>query len=439
KTMFNATPALEECPTQHRYIEGDHCELRPAMPVMETLQQNIGGLHSATDALVGLQHLFGSTATLIDRLVQGRISPVNVFLLGKPYSTNPRVMHSLQQDSGYWVHPHSTRQTTRQENDEVMDSRIEQTLQRVQGCLAGSGGRSLQRILLIDDGGRAIRMLHRPGFADIRHRFTCVEQTRCGTRNISDLDLQVPVINVAESWAKLHHESPLIAESVNRELTKQLRIMAEHGISAGNRALVIGYGSIGSAVACELRSCGYEVAVFETDQAKLQLARREGFTVRRDLQSALRSGGYIIGCTGTAIMTRADHKCIRAGSILISASSADAEFQGWELRKAGTCLGRPESWLSDDTSEQARHPCFSLYHVDAGQGGFHLVNGGFPVNFNGGVDPIPPAKIQLTRSLLYLGAVQASHTTESGLHNLDERGQRMIISQMPSAACDQAA
>ncbi len=73
------------------------------------------------------------------------------------------------------------------------------------------------------------------------------------------------------------------------------------------------------------------------------------------------------------------------------------------------------------------HPCFSLYGIDNQKGRFHLVNGGFPVNFTGGVDPIHPNQIQLTRSLLYLAAVQASWTAETGIVPLDDFCQQQLL------------
>ena len=66
------------------------------------------------------------------------------------------------------------------------------------------------------------------------------------------------------------------------------------------------------------------------------------------------------------------------------------------------------------------------------------MNGGFPVNFDGGVDTIPPEKIQLTRSLLFLGALQASQTREAGLHCLDDRNQHRLM-ELYTADCTESA
>jgi uncharacterized protein (UPF0254 family) len=424
--------------------------LCPRLPLLEQMVDALGGIHGSVGSFVGLQHLLGSTASLVRRIAADRIEARRVLLLGKPYSANPDVVRFLLSECHYWVHPWSTAQELRKDNDGEMDRRIVATFSVLRCVLRGRAGKAGHRVLLLDDGGRAIRMLHTRNFADIRDRFTCVEQTRCGIRNIEDLDLQVPVVNVAESWVKLEHESPLIAESVNEELSAQLAIMKTAGVRTGTRALIIGYGAIGRAVAAECRRQGRRVSVFDADSKRQSRALADGYGVHRRLRSALHDAELVIGCTGKPVLDRGDYEHIAAGAILVSASSADAEFRGWQLRQEAACLGRPESWprgtLVEPTgwrslarSNTHSHPCFSLFRVHWGARHFYLVNGGFPVNFNGGVDPICPEKIQLTRSLLYVGAVQASWTIDPGLHELDDHHQHMLMAAYGAATGSLAA
>jgi len=423
--------------------------LMPEMPVMSELHETLGDVHPSVGGFLGLQHLFGSTASLIHRIAKNRVAPGNVFLLGKPYSTNPRVANLLQNKLGYWVHPDSVDQPCDLENDGQMDQRICETLDRISVVIKRQGIYPPMRFLLIDDGGRAISQLHSPRFADIRHNFTCVEQTRCGTRTIADLNLEVPVINVAESWVKLEHESPMIAASVNRELSKKLEGLGRAGIPISNKALIIGYGAIGKAVAEEFACNGRDVAIYDNQPGRLAQAAKDGYRVIPDLRSGLNRGGVIIGCTGLPILDHDDYPEIGNRSLLISASSADVEFRAWNLRAGGECLGDPARWnrepqhLSHRTpdSEGRRwdHPCFSLYRIEGQGRSFYLVNGGFPVNFNGGVDPIKPSEIQLTRSLLYAGAVQASHASRSGLHDLDDNAQNLLMEAYSATQAVQVA
>jgi S-adenosylhomocysteine hydrolase len=400
--------------------------LCPRLPVLDFLHDEIGGLDESIRGLFGLQHLLGSTASLIDSLTKDQIEASDVFLLGKPYSTNKQVMRRLSVDRGYWVYPFSTMQPIDQANDDVMDRRIEAALSVCQKWMQQIPEDETSRVLLIDDGGRAIRLLHTPQYEDIAHRFTCVEQTRCGIRTIEDLELRVPVINVAESWVKLEHESPLIAESVKNELSKKLTAMEAAGIDTGDTALIIGYGAIGRTVSSELKRQGRQVAVYDHEESRLELANSDDYQIYRNLHKALGRGGLIVGCTGKPVLDCKDYNFIPNGSILVSTSSSDVEFRGWQLRVNAHSLGRPESWFTDTTIIDNDHPCFSLYRTKFGDRQFYLVNGGFPVNFNGDIDPIAPEYIQLTRGLLYLGAFQASNTQSPGLHELDDQLQHIL-------------
>ncbi len=97
-------------------------------PVLDELKQCHGEINASIAGFFGLQHLFGSTATLIREIVRHGISSSDVYLLGKPYSTNPRVAEALQNDLGYFVHPDSVDQPHHIENDQLMDDRIAEIL-----------------------------------------------------------------------------------------------------------------------------------------------------------------------------------------------------------------------------------------------------------------------------------------------------------------------
>ena len=399
-------------------------ELLPHMPVLDMLRRNVGSLDLSVIGLVGLQHLFGSTASLLNTLAGSSLQPGDVHVLGKPYSANPRVVEYLRNELGYWVHPDTVFQPNNYPNDELMDERISHMLDRIQMHWRSRRTSSRQRYVLIDDGGRAIRLLHTPQYQDIRSLFTCVEQTRCGIRTIEDLNLQVPVVNVAESWVKLEHESPLIAESVNEQLSRQIEILRRSGMEIGKHVSVVGYGAIGAAVSREMARTGFDVAVHDDNARRRIDARNDGYTLLETKGAVWDRGGIVIGCTGLPVLDQAEHGQIANGTLLISASSADVEFRAWQIRPLGRNLGIP---ASGSDCHRPDHPCFSLYEVEQEGRCFHLLNGGFPVNFNGGVDTIAPEKIQLTRSLLYLGAVQASRTGKPGLHDLDQDHQELLF------------
>jgi hypothetical protein len=397
--------------------------------MLDYLANRIGRMSDATKSLFCVQHIFGSTASLITQLAEG-LSPEGVFVLGKPYSTNALVLEFLRERCGYSIHPESFRQSLDEPGDKVLSGKIRWLLDECRQWLLRNDNAPRMRAVLIDDGGKAIRLLHEPEFDDVRHHFSCVEQTRRGIMELEGVDLEVPVVNVAESWVKLQHESPLIANSVLNELFKQLQLLKSSGIHVRREAMILGYGAIGRAVAVELRRQGqWNILVYDPEQAKVRAARDDGFRTVASLREALPGSGLVVGCTGKTSLVEADYEYIRPGAVLVSASSSDIEFESWKLRQRGTALGRLVGAQAppEEAASGVEHPCFSLYRVQWDDRHFYLANGGFPINFDGSIDPIEPGAIQLTRGLLYAGAVQASNEVEPGLHPLESHSQDLLL------------
>jgi len=392
--------------------------LRPAMPLLSATRTRYPVPRGALAGFVGVQHLFGSTHTLVHALTGGLVDPSRVFLLGKPYSTSLAATVRMRA-AGYRVHRGSAQLEEEGDFHSQSDRCILEMLAAIRRVLLRrEESASRARYLLIDDGGRAIAALHRPEFAGLLPRFTCVEQTRKGVRELEGTDLRVPVINVAESRAKLDYESPIIARSVLEHLD---RILCQGGLHGGKGSVVvIGFGSIGAAVAERLRGLGEEVVIADACPDRRRMARVAGYVVEEETTSALRRARIVVGCTGNEALQQEDYRHLRDGALLVSASSSDVEFQAWHLR----ALGRP---LPEMGRTRGKLPCHCVYRVPLGGKTIYLANGGFPINFDGSVDPIVPGEIQLTRSLLYAGGVQAMKEWRPGLHALDERAQEFII------------
>lgn len=421
--------------TPHRLRDAvDGHDLHPPLPALDHLRQRLGRLDRSVSTLIGVQHLMGTTASLFSALADERVTPEGVFLLGKPYSSSHAVVRSMQSTLRYFVHPGSTHYQGLREHHEEADEHIGSLLATALTRAAGIAG----RILLIDDGGRAIRMLHKPPFDASVHRFVCVEQTRRGIRELQSVSLRCPVINVAESRVKLVHESPIIATSVCEEMLVRLKALASAGMPISPHAAVLGFGAIGSAVARALREHGYHIVVFDPEPSKAARAQADGHRVVPTLRDALSAAQVIVGCTGYTSVGLHDYRFLQDNSVLVSASSSDIEFAAWHIRSLARISAGSHHIVDvfnlvhhrlDDRLlylGDTDHPCHFLHVAHLFGRRVFLLNGGFPINFTGTVDPIAPDRIQLTRALLYAAAVQASHTLEPGLWGVHEESQRLI-------------
>ncbi len=427
--------------TPHRVSE--YLETAPIpkkLPLVEILQQQFGTIHPAVKCAVFVQHLFASTAPLIQALAGDHIAPEGVFILGKPYSTNYATLLRLK-SHGFFVHPGSVHYEGGKEYHEEADQHINALLEKAILYFETVKTSPDQKILLVDDGGRAIRMLHQTRYAKWLPHFCFVEQTRRGIRELEGLDLNAPVMNVAESWAKLEFESPLIAESILTELNNTLRKVEEIRLLKSRKFLVIGFGAIGQAVAREVHEKGFEVGVFDIDASKIKNTDQQTYTIETDLIHALPKYNIILGCTGYQALDFNMYEHISNGSILVSCSSSDVEFSSWKLRSVASAISDKFRYNDDYNLVIERYgdqllylgdtdyPCYFLYLIRYKGKEFFLVNGGFPINMTGDYDPIPPEKIQLTRALLYYAGVAASYQQSIGLINLHMDDQAFIVEQ----------
>jgi S-adenosylhomocysteine hydrolase len=232
-----------------------------------------------------------------------------------------------------------------------------------------------------------------------------MEQTRRGAkllRATGALGPRFPVVNVAESRSKLELESPLIGESVARALDERLR-EAGGGLSSRSPVLVVGFGSVGAAVARALRARGVVVSVADADPRAAAVASADGFA-SAPLASALPRVGILVGCTGTEWFAPAGLASVALGEVaLASASTADVEFRAANELPL-TRLTYPAE--AEECGPSLFREVHSSYALPTGPR-HALLNGGFPCNFDGSIDPIPPRAIQLTRALILAGACSA--------------------------------
>src|SRR5579859_4134804 len=159
-------------------------------------------------AVLAVQHLLGSTVPLLRAIEDGGVEKQNMYVVGKAYSSHYAVVAHLR-NLGYQVVDAISEFSEQVPYDTILENAIRSALHKL---ITDYHLKSHNpRVLLMDDAGKAIRILHED-FFDYANTFRCVEQTTRGIREISKVALACPVVNVARSHAKVSLEAPLIAQ-----------------------------------------------------------------------------------------------------------------------------------------------------------------------------------------------------------------------------------
>jgi S-adenosylhomocysteine hydrolase len=281
---------------------------------------------------------------------------------------------------------------------------------------------SSKRWVVLDDGGYFLGAVQ--GRTALLTGVALVEQTQRGMNTIRrnphlrELAEQVPLINVAESKPKKQIEPSIIAKSIAGALEDTLNTTMP--IGPEHNWLILGFGSIGSAVAAEFVDrfdhSVEQIHVFDPDPERQAEASNKGHpTWKRRVSSPLFS--LVLGCAGSPSFARADVRHLREGSFVASGSSGSLELSRDEFIQEATAENSTGVSLLNVPDIKSLHSPLE-FNVDGL--GFTILNGGFPVNFDGKrIDRISTADIQLTASLMVCGAIQASKTTKVGITDLD--------------------
>ena len=431
--------------------------------------------------IIALQHLLGSTGSLLRGFAKLGARPGDVYAMGKRYSQHDAVMNELSNDG---FHVRAAERESEVDLEISIDdygmgrnggtfggtaefgsprgrnpdrgSEIERTIDELVaqvGAKRASGSRS--KVIVIDDGGDLIERIQNE-HPELHDHIVAVEQTRKGIRKVQQLQLSFPVIDVAQTKAKLTYESPMIGESIAKSTIARLARIEDAGQIVSRRILCISHGAVGAATSAALRRAGFQVEVYDRSPAARHRARKDGFRTYETLDEALSKAQIVVGMTGTALLDKASLAKLPDGAILVNGASSATEFvperndllrgavmnsvevtgdnakvfayhRGKRLELGSVKNDARLAWSKPSTRLDYLLPLRGVAG-DRNKDKQHLlVNQGEVVNFDGSVDPIPPRYIQLTRGLLLLGAVQAMKTQAPGIHALDEAAQQRWV------------
>jgi hypothetical protein len=211
---------------------------------------------------------------------------------------------------------------------------------------------------------------------------------------------------VASSGVKKIVES----EFIGRSVVKKLQEMGQ--IEKAKQIGILGMGSIGGAVDRALRDLGKTAIFYDPMYAPGTDAPENS---RPSIDTLLNESDLLIGTTGADSLKGIPFERAFGDKVLASCSSANVEFSS--LLKFASAPADPF-----DTIDVSLHKDLTL----------HVLNGGYPVNFDREKDSTPDEDIVITRCLLYIGAMQAAELlaqgiTEQSIYNLDKVSQKKLL------------
>ena len=332
-----------------------------------------------------VSHLLATAVPLAGALRSAGTLARSTIVVGTPYGTNPAVRKTLSEDGfDVRVPPLSV-------------AKYEQAVRKAVDDMVARHRRNHKPVVVLDDGGLVTKILHSdPRYADVLPAFKIVEQTTRGITVAEKQRLEVPVINVARSLSK-RAEGIFIGQAVAAKVLQGLRRSGRD--LSGARVTVMGYGIVGEAVAVELKRAGARVTVVERSGDRARAARKARFSVTTKAR-ALPTSDVVIGATGHQSLTLADLRKLPGGAVVASASSKQVEFDMAGLRKAASSRR-----LVKSDNPLVRLPT-ARYKL--GRAEITVLGDGWPVNFDGDVEDIPARHIQLTRAVMFAGALDGS-------------------------------
>jgi hypothetical protein len=258
-------------------------------------------------------------------------------------------------------------------------------------------------------------------FEELPRNCCIVEQTSRGFKKIkknaamASIMRRIPLVNVAHSVAKGRLESPFIGAAVCASIFHHTKDRLSSSKRTA-RCLVLGYGHIGEEVTKFLK----DELGFTKDQIFVCDPKFKDNPPENGFQTWERSDGgafdLVIGCSGTTSFDVGDYVFLNDGAILVSASSGAVEFNRRNIVEWAALNKTDDVSIDDDID-------LSDFHADIGirfpRRRVTLMNGGFPINFDGRICCVPDRYIQITLALMVQAAVQAVRADEPREYDID--------------------
>jgi len=336
------------------------------------------GLRLDDVLVLACQHLLNDQQKAFELLIEAGLKPENCIVVGKNYSANPDVIKALKM-KGCVIAPFSTDFDPLQKFDDWFESKLTTFLEQEIGL---SKLQKFHKIIILDDGGFMHLAVNK--ICGNMKNIVGIEQTSSGFHKIRESVIKFPSIPIARTFHKLTLESPFIAQNGYERINRHIQIRNK----INPNILVIGLGAIGRQIAGQLflihghRGNATDIKWDSwnvLEHGASQLLNNDGKIIAPvDAIERLGEFDVIIGATGSPVLTNSDINRLHPEVSLISMSSSDREFPAVAFRQAGGEI-HDDYWMENRC----------------------LVNGGFPITFDGTPQSLPPEQIELTVAMMF--------------------------------------
>ncbi len=267
-------------------------------------------------------------------------------------------------------------------------SEIENTLKQ----LSESTSERVGKILIVEDGGFFVPIIHEEFPNLLPCVIGAVEQTRRGIFNAEEVEeLKIPVISVATCEIKNTFEPNFVAEAVIDNIKQMLP-----NISLRRKtATIFGYGTIGKKIDENLRKNGVIPTIFDPyPPRRLEV---EGVELAESPGQAVHDKNFVIGTSGRRSIDSNVISHISHGTYLISASSELYEIDVDELRRQSN---------KEDPLENVNGEIIgTTFILPPNDRQIYVLANGYPINF-WGFESMPEEASDLILSIILLSAAE---------------------------------
>lgn len=277
-------------------------------------------------------------------------------------------------------------------------------------------------MIVIEDGGYVVPLLHSSFPTILGRTIGAVEQTTRGIRNDRKIDnISIPILSVAEADLKREIEPPHVADAVVQNIDRLISFEKFRGSDVA----LMGYGTIGKEIAQALKGKGLNLTVYDARPARRVAAKDKGYNFALESYNAVKDKFLVIGCSGETSIRENEILALRHNTYLVSATSDQNEIGIEALRSLSS---QQQTLIHPDTSR-----VIGTSFIIKGKS-IHLLADGYPVNFWES-ESMPDQVSDLILSLILVSTIElalSGGNIPAGIHSgkVDEFADKYEVAQL---------